>query len=184
MNKRFWIFGVGLGLCVMLGIYSCQRDPLSQDSARQLAIPAGGSASSNDPQRTLVASVISVETENRQRNDAMSAAVSTLHRYLAAVGGQDWAKADVLWSNDQPPARSGEADLRTLVGLQSLRIENGKPKALDAESVPNSLEIPVQLRAHLEQTGTTRYQGWYRLRRNVADGSWEITSASINVQSR
>ncbi len=185
MDKRFWIPGVVLGLCAALGVYSCQRDPQAQGKASQAAITADGPTSNIDDQPTAsAANAAAAEAQTTQRNDAMYVVVATLQRYLAAVGGQDWAKADPLWSNDQPPAQSGEADLRTLADLQALRIQNGTPKALDAEPVPNALEIPVQLRASFKHGGGRRYEGWYRLRRNVADGSWEITSASISVQPR
>jgi hypothetical protein len=115
----------------------------------------------------------------RQREDAMHAAVSTLHRYLAALGGTDRAAADAFWAGKGPPAASGEADLRSLEKLHSLRSQNGNPKPLDSEVVPNALEIPVELRAGLQGQPVRRYRGWYRMRRAVADGGWEITSASI-----
>ncbi|MGI8561335.1 MAG: hypothetical protein ACR2J7_07875 [Luteimonas sp.] len=50
----------------------------------------------------------------------------------------------------KPPARSCEADLRTLDSLCALRIHNGTPTALDSEPAPNALEIPVALRASLD----------------------------------
>ena len=114
----------------------------------------------------------------------MYVAVSTLHRYLAALGGADRAKADAFWTGKTPPAASGEADLRSLKDLHSFRIENGTPKPLDSESVPNALEIPVELRANLQGQPLRRYRGWYRMRRAVADGGWEITSASITPVTR
>lgn len=120
----------------------------------------------------------------RQREDAMHAAVATLHRYLAALGGTDRAAADAFWAGKEPPAASGEADLRNLEKLRSLRSENGKPKPLDSEVVPNALEIPVELRAGLQGQPLRRYRGWYRMRRAVADGGWEITSASITPVTR
>jgi hypothetical protein len=121
---------------------------------------------------------------SRQREAAMHAAVSTLHRYLAALGGTDRGKADAFWAGKRPPAASGEADLRSLQGLQSLRTENGTPRPLDSEAVPNALEIPVDLRASLAGKPLQRYRGWYRMRRAVADGGWEITSASIEAVAR
>ena len=119
-----------------------------------------------------------------QREAAMHAAVSTLHRYLAALGGSDRAAADAFWAGKAPPAVSGEADLRSLEKLQSLRSENGTPQPLDSEAVPNALEIPIELRASLQGQPLRRYRGWYRMRRAVADGGWEITSASIAPLTR
>jgi len=120
----------------------------------------------------------------RQREAAMQAAVSTLHRYLAALGGTDRAAADAFWAGKAPPAASGEADLRSLKKLQSLRSENETPQSLDSEAVPNALEIPVELRAGVQGEPLRRYRGWYRMRRAVADGGWEITSASIAPVTR
>jgi hypothetical protein len=120
----------------------------------------------------------------RQREEAMYAAVSTLHRYLAALGDVDRAKADGFWTGRGPPAASGEADLRSLENLRSFRTENGTPKPLDSSPVPNALEIPVELRASLKGVPMRRYRGWYRMRRAVSDDGWEITSASIQAVAR
>lgn len=118
-----------------------------------------------------------------QRYAAFSGAASAVQAYLAAVGGQDWKKADVYWVNQQPG--SGEADLRSLKKLQSLRIENDTPEALDKEAVPKALEVPVNLRANFQEgKPMRRYRGWYRVRQKVSGEGWEITSASIDEVPR
>ena len=119
-----------------------------------------------------------------RRGAAMYAAVATLHRYIAALGGDDRAKADAFWAGKRPPAETGEADLRNLTDLRALRSNNGTPKALDDEGIPNALEIPIELRVSQEGKPLQRYHGWYRMRRAVADGGWEITSASIAAVAR
>lgn len=112
---------------------------------------------------------------------AMREAVWTLHQYLTALGTGDPAKYASFWAGGEPSASSDEADLRTLEGLQSLRIENGTPTALDSLAVPQALEIPVTLRAAIKQQPQRRYTGKYRLRKRVGEAGWEITSASVDV---
>lgn len=120
----------------------------------------------------------------RQHDDALYAAVATLQRYLAALGGDDRGSADAFWAGGRPPRDSREADLRNLQDLRGLRIENGRPEALDSEAVPRALEIPVELRVSVANGPLRRYRGWYRMRRAVADNRWEITSASMEAVGR
>lgn len=179
-NRWPWIVGVVvLLLCAAAGLRSCLRDdgdaastqagaPVAQPNAAD-ATAAGDAVAA---QRALIA----------RRNEAMADAVSALHAYLAALGGDDRAKADAYWAGGKPPARTGEADLRELKNLRALRSENGTPSPLDSEPVPNALEIPIDLRASFSDAPQRRYRGWYRLRRAVSGGGWEITSASVDVQ--
>lgn len=117
----------------------------------------------------------------RRRNEAIQAAVSTLHRYLTALGTGDRAKSDPFWSGGTPPNVTHESDLRGLEALRSLRIENGNPKARDGEPIPHALEIPVELRASVAKGPARRYRGYYRLRSQLDNTQWEITSASIDA---
>ena len=89
-----------------------------------------------------------------------------------------------FWAGKGPPAASGEADLRSLEKLRLLRSENGNPRPLDSEVVANALDIPVELRASLQGQPLRRDRGWYRMRRAVVDGGWDITSASITPVTR
>jgi hypothetical protein len=178
-NRWLWILGVVvLLLCTAAGLRSCLHDsddaasaPVAGSPAQPKAATSTAAAEAAAAQRALVA----------RRNEAMASAVSTLHAYLAALGGDDRAKADAYWAGGKPPAHTGEADLRTMKGLRALRTENGTPSPLDSEPVPNALEIPVELRASFRGEPMRRYRGWYRLRRAVAGSGWEITSASIDV---
>ncbi len=167
----------------LIGLRACATGeappPHAQDASTPPAI--GGS-------EVIAGNTAADEVERRallvRRNSAMQEAVAALHQYLTALGGDDRHGADAFWASGKPPARSGEADLRTLEGLHALRIQNGRPTAMDSEPVPNALEIPVELRASFDDGPARRYRGWYRLRRAVADGSWEITSASIDALPR
>lgn len=115
------------------------------------------------------------------RENAMRDAVSTVHRYLTALGTGDPAKSDPFWSGGRPPRTRNEADLPTLDGLRSLRIENGTPRALDGLPLPEALEIPVTLRAGMKDAPARRYEGYYRLRRTLDKRGWELTSARVDV---
>lgn len=180
MMRRFgWLIGLAiliLGAIVLLD--RCTRDAVEAGATLP---PPSVAVSSADPRGGADASTAAAAAERiRQRDEAMLEAVTTLQAYLGEVGAQAWSKADPYWANDRPAANS-EADLRKLDKLRALRIENDIPKPLDSEPVPNALEIPVELRATVEGEAQRRYRGWYRMRRAVADGSWEITSASVQV---
>ncbi|MEP6632722.1 MAG: hypothetical protein ABJA62_00785 [Luteimonas sp.] len=166
-------------VCGALLMHSHQRD--SASAIEGATSPAMNGAAQIDGQTTAAnARALSIAAK---REEAMRTAVSTLHRYLATLAEVDRAKADAFWAGKRPPAVTHEADLRSLKTLQALRIENGLPKPLDSAAVPEALEIPVQLRISREDQSTRRYHGWYRMRRAVADGHWEITSASIDEDS-
>jgi hypothetical protein len=180
-NRWLWIVGVGvLLLCAAAGLRSCLHDDGDDAAstqagtlaARPNAADTTATADASAAQRALVA----------RRNEAIADAVSALHAYLAALGGEDRAKADAYWAGGKPPARTGEADLRDLKNLRALRSQNGMPSPLDSAPVPDALEIPIELRASFSDAPQRRYRGWYRLRRAVAGDSWEITSASIDMQ--
>ena len=118
-----------------------------------------------------------------RREAAMASAVATLHRYFVALGGGDHAASDAFWAGGRAPEASGEADLRQLAALRALRSQNGTPVPLDASRMPDALEIPVDLRVSVQGQPLRRYAGSYRLRRRVADGGWEITSAAVTVRT-
>lgn len=113
---------------------------------------------------------------------AMRAAVSTLHAYIAALPEPDRAKADAFWVDGRPGPDAREADLRDLPAQpRALRVRNGIPKPLGDRPVPTAVEIPVQLRLHLDQHPTRRYEGWYRLGRSGDSDDWRITGAAIDA---
>ena len=153
-----------------------RREPIDPGDANPIGLatdaPDAATIAGPDPAALAVADA---------RNAAMRAAVSTLHRYLTALGTGDRSKSDPFWSGGKPPAASNEADLRTLDDISSLRIENGTPVPLDAAPVPDALEIPVTLRAGVKGSPQRRYQGHYRLRRKLDHTQWEVTSARIDA---
>ncbi len=160
---------------------SCQRDA---DNAQATSTPP---TATQPPDTTTPAvdeaAIQKLARLQDQRYAAFSGAASAVQAYLAAVGGQDWKKADMFWVNQRPGP--GEADLRSLKTLQSLRIENDTPDALDKNPVPKALEVPVNLRANFQDgRPMQRYRGWYRVRQKVSGEGWEITSASIDAVPR
>ncbi|WP_156899792.1 hypothetical protein [Luteimonas mephitis] len=164
------------------GLRSCRQDPVIAAAV----IPPVPDTTSTAPTPEAASDVeaAKLRARIRQHDDALYAAVAALQQYLAALGGGDRAKADAFWVDKRPPIDSHEADLRELKNLRGLRIENGRPKPLDSDPVPTALEIPVELRVGVEGSPLRRYRGWYRLRRAVADGRWEISSASIDAVKR
>jgi hypothetical protein len=182
-SRLLWLaLAAVLLVCLASGVRSCGKTRAVTDAtvppATGIATPDGAANAARE------AEAVKLRARARQYDDAVYAAVATLQRYLAALGGDDRAKADAFWVGKHPPANSHEADLRTLKDLRGLRIENGKPKPLDSEPVPAALEIPVELRAGVEGSQLRRYRGWYRLRRAVSDGQWEISSASVDAVQR
>ena len=182
-SRLLWLaLAAVLLVCMVAGVRSCGKTRPVIDAT---ALPVTGVATPGDAANAArEAETAKLRAQIRQYDDAVYAAVATLQRYLAALGGDDRAKADAFWVGKRPPADSHEADLRTLKDLRGLRIENGKPKPLDSEPVPTALEIPVELRVATKGSPLRRYQGWYRLRRGASDGQWEITSASVDAVQR
>lgn len=160
---------------------SCQRD--ADETQATVSTPAPAPTPGATTPAVDEAAIQALARLQDQRYAAFAGAATTVQSYLAAVGGQDWKQADGFWVNARPG--SGEADLRSLAKLQSLRIENDTPVALDKEAVPKSLEVPVTLRAIFKNDQPMqRYRGWYRVRQKVSGEGWEITSASIDAVPR
>lgn len=179
-HRSLWLFAAALlvGIALLLGWRSCGREDAGDAGA-----PASNTADSGAATAPLQGKDAANVTGQRQQ--AVSAAASTLHRYLAALSSKEFAKADAFWLDGRPPAQSNEADLRSLKDLSALRIENDPPKPLDSEPVPAALEIPIELRASTGDAANRYYRGWYRLRvTNAAKGEWKITSASVKVETR
>lgn len=178
MNHRsLWLFALALlvGIALLLG-KSCTRD----DAAGNGAAVAPATSDTGAPDRPSESRTANTAG---QRQQAISAAVDTLHRYLFALSTGDHTKADAFWLGGRPAAAPAEADLRSLKGA-SARIENDPPEPLDSEAVPAALEIPIELRISVDGEPVRHYSGWYRLRAtNPAQGPWKITSASVRVRT-
>ncbi|HEY0334377.1 MAG TPA: hypothetical protein VGC74_11805 [Stenotrophomonas sp.] len=101
-----------------------------------------------------------------------------MHRYLAALPRGSQGDADTLWTGGRPSPVPDDANLRSVQNLRSLRVENDTPVALDRESPPRAIEVPVRLLVRTDE-GNRRFTGWYRLRPRVDGSGWEITSASL-----
>lgn len=181
-HRSLWLFAIAAaaGIALLLG-RSCADKDASTSSAGRPSPSAVIDAGAGQPAQAAR----TAQGVDNQRQQAMSAAVDTLHRYLAALSSQDRAKADAFWVDQRPPAQTNEADLRGLKGLRALRIQNRTPRPLDSEPVPAALEIPIELRASIDDAANRHYHGWYRLRSsNPVKGDWEITSASVRVGDR
>lgn len=163
-----------LALILLLGGCSCDRRPDVQ-IAPDAAAPAHGNATAaaQDPVTQTAPGPSEIDQTN-----GVSASVSTVHAYVAAVAAKDWAKADAYWSGGKPSPQPDDFAVRGIEELRSLRINNESPKSLDSELPPQSVEIPVTLRIR-KDNGVYEIRGWYRLRRKMGGDGWEITSASL-----
>ncbi|MFD0739398.1 hypothetical protein ACFQZQ_08905 [Lysobacter koreensis] len=163
----------------LLGACSCQRAPDA------VAAAAGTGVHSPTPADAVRSNEAAAETARAdqiqgQRARRIGDAVDALHSYLRKLGSGQHDAAAQHWAYQRSPSVDEEAGLRALGELQSLRIQNGTPNPLDAEAVPNYLEIPVELQAALETGQGYRYRGWYRLRYNPVTTHWEMTAASLS----
>lgn len=154
----------------------CHRQP---DAAGPAAVDAA--AANAAPQAvpaTEDPAVLQAQKANREQAQALAAAGTTVHSYLAALPRGEGGKADAFWTGGQPAPVPDDANLRQVQDLSSLRIETGIPTALDRELPTRAVEVPVELTARTAQ-GVRRFSGWYRLRPRVDGTGWEITSASL-----
>ncbi|WP_313905386.1 hypothetical protein [Xanthomonas prunicola] len=116
-------------------------------------------------------------------NDAIALAnyaqaSATVQRYLGALPGAARADADALWTGGHPSPVPDDAALRAIGDIQSMRVNNDPPIALDQAQPPQRIEVPVQLIVRTT-TGTQRLVGAYRLQPRAGSDSWEIYSATL-----
>ncbi|MFK3650690.1 hypothetical protein ACI2IY_19955 [Lysobacter enzymogenes] len=155
---------------------SCQRNAGEADSA---ATPAPSATPAPQAASGPSEAELRARAVEKQRNQAMSDAVDTLHRYLQHIGAGEAEEAGKFWGYQRAPRGNEESDLRSLKNLRALKIENLPPEPLDKEPVPELVRIPVELRASLEDGEIRRYKGWYRLRRNQVEQRWELTGVLV-----
>ena len=170
MSHRAWwlVIATLVLLGIALAVHEATRTPVDLTTAAPTA--SGGTS---DVSAGAAGDTMDADTA-RARNEAITEAVQTLHAYLAVLFKTDRSDADRYWRDGRPA--SGEGELRTLVDVTGIRADNTRPEPLDAQPVPDALQIPVRLR--VGGTGPLRhYSGHYRMQ-YTPDG-WRITSASI-----
>ncbi len=170
---------------VLLAGCSGQRPPAEDTTA-----PATQQASSTRPAAAATAATSAVATpttnaEAAARSSGFVEAVSTLHRYIGALPGADRAAADALWTGGRPAPVPDDAVLRSLQDIQSLRIDTDPPVALDTNTPPQRIEVPLRVTVRT-RAGIESFSGAYRLQTRAASGdaNWEIYSASLHPQLR
>ncbi|WP_411834231.1 hypothetical protein [Pseudoxanthomonas mexicana] len=173
---RLWTLAM---LPLLMAGCSCSPQPDPEPENTAAGLPAAAPAR---PAAQAVAVDPVALAAAQAQSEAMQQAVSQLHDYLGALGAGDRPRADALWSGGKPPPRADDHALRALDNLQALRIRNERPLPLDKQHPPAALEIPVRLRASLDDGQTRHLKGWYRLQRKVDGSGWEITSASLQPQ--
>lgn len=171
-----------LALALVAASCSCGRKaPVDAETvaaapgATPVAASAGAAPAATEPAAASLAA---------REATAMRGAVDVVQRYLARLGGADWAAADAEWAYRRQPAPSEEAGLRALLPARSMRIQTGRPRALDDEAVPAFVEVPVTLRVDTASDGAQRYDGWYRVRWNPVQREWELVAASVKPAIR
>jgi hypothetical protein len=161
---------------------SCGRDPKAIEAGNVDRASAPG-APSRRPD-AADAAMLAAEAQAKARTSALWGAADAVQRYLGHAGAGKWTEADRLWARNRAPRAHEEAGLRSLAPLRALRSQTGAPRVLDAEPVPASVEIPVDIRVTTKTGETLRYEGWYRLRRDPVELRWLITAASIHPRLR
>lgn len=178
MSHRAWwlVISAIVLLCIAVTVQDGLRR--AEDRAAREATTAAAPPTNQSGPATIDTGI---DAQMQQaRNDAMTAAVTVLHTYVAALFKTDRSDADALWV-DGHPATHGEADLRTLEGVTGVRVDNGRPDPLDTAPVPTQLRVPVHLRVG-GQGPLRHYDGHYDLRREGEN--WRISGASIDPSPR
>lgn len=167
-------------IVALLAMRACSDRTTSEDPASSItdSVPATATAAADSARDERLARI----ELTSQYQERMRSAVSTLHRYLAALPGEERTPADAFWVGGKPATGSDEADLRALPASPShFRIRNRTPESLDRTPLPEAVRIPVELRLGLEGQSARRYRGWYELQHMPGDDTWQIRNASIDV---
>ena len=164
---------------VLLAGCSCQRPPTATNA------PAAAQAATTATAQPETQSA-SEEPSTQAHADAAVAergtvAAPVIHAYLQALFENN-GQSDAFWAGGRPSPHPDDAGLRAVLpNMSSLRVRNGQAIALDRESPPQALEIPVDIRLTSE-AGNQRFKGWYRVRPRISGDGWEITSASLQPE--
>ncbi|GHA77090.1 hypothetical protein [Cognatilysobacter bugurensis] len=175
---------VMLVACVLAIARCAGSDRSGQMEAAQPATGGDEPVASVAPASTQPETSAADAAAHARRTQAVSEAIDAVHAYLQAVGAQDFETADALWQPNRRPAAQDESGLRELGPLRALRIQNLSPALPTGNEIPASLEVPVQLVAHLESDGPVRLNGHYRMRRDPVRARWEISGASLRLVIR
>jgi hypothetical protein len=158
---------------------SCQRSPDAAQVAPAAPAAATAAMPAELPAHTEPADSQAQRAEAAGNRGTVAAPV--IHAYLQALFENN-GQADAFWAGGRPSPQPDDAGLRAVLpAMTSLRVHNGKAIALDRESPPQALEIPVDIRLGSE-AGNQRFKGWYRVRPRIEGDGWEITSASLQPE--
>ena len=172
------LIGVVILIALIAVPLTCaRRDATGASSSTDVAEAPTATAAPALSQDAVVGAASPAQQAARDRETR--AAVDSVHAYLRAVGAGDLDAAQARWATNRSPSAADEAGLRSLAGIRALRIQNRTPVPLDAEAVPQSLEIPVELRVQLASGQGLRFEGHYRVRRDPIADAWRINAAAL-----
>ncbi len=164
-------------LAVLLGWRACagRGGPEHQPAAEPAPVADAAAPARDAP----AAAARQMTAPTRQ---ALSGASATVHSYLADLASRDLVRADRWWADGNPGQSPGDAVLRALPAIRSMKINTGVARALDAETPPRAVEVPVRLRLDMGDQRSVHMRGHYWLRAHAGGGGWAITSASLDPE--
>lgn len=170
-------FAAALTVVLVALASRCTR---SDDNAPAVAIPDAASPTARPASAPPSAPVTQAQAATQARRQrAVIDAVDLVHAYLQALGAGEFERADGFWQANRAPAPQDEAGLRQLGPLRALRMQNRPPALPPGSDMPATLEVPVELVAHVEGAVPVRAHGYYRVRRDPVRARWEITAAAL-----
>ncbi|WP_323134203.1 hypothetical protein [Xanthomonas campestris] len=175
----------GLGIVMLAAaIAGCSCYRSADEETGNAAASSQVAAATQTPDAATTDNTPARPASNATPDDAVTRAdfakaSATVQRYLGALPGAARGDADALWSGGRPAPVPDDAALRGIGNIQSIRINNDAPIALDQEQPPRRIEVPVQLIVRTD-TGTQRLVGAYRLQPRSGSDDWEIYSATLH----
>lgn len=175
----------GLGIVMLAtAIAGCSCHRSADEETSNAAASSHVAAATQTPGAATTDNTPARPTSDATPEDAVARAnfakaSATVQRYLGALPGAARGDADALWSGGRPAPVPDDAALRGIGNIQSMRINNDAPIALDQEQPPRRIEVPVQLIVRTD-TGTQRLVGAYRLQPRSGSDDWEIYSATLH----
>lgn len=122
----------------------------------------------------------------KEDTDGPKETVAIIRDYYTAIDAKNYRRAYQYWGEGRPAdGQTFDAFRNGFSETTSVEVEIGKPGRIEPAAGSRYIEVPVVIRAELENGTKQRFEGTYTLRRSVAAGAtaeqrrWHLYSADV-----